>query len=134
MLIALCIRCVSYNMESNLETGRVLIISSHALFAEAITRLLNDRGIGEVVKVDAVANASPVLQEQDIDTIIVDHDDPQLRDAEVVSQLVDYDEARQVIFLTLAGNRMIVHHRERVENVTPDDLIQALHPSGTDNT
>ena len=134
MLVTLCIRCISINKESNLETGRVLIISSHALFAEAITRLLNEKGIREVAKVNTVASALPVLQEQDIGTIIVDHDDPQLRDAEIVSQLVGYDEAQQVIFLTLAGNRMIVHHRERVENVTPDDLIQALHPSGTDCT
>jgi DNA-binding NarL/FixJ family response regulator len=117
-----------------LETGRVLIISSHPLFAEAITHLLKEKGVSEIVRVDTVTNALAMLPEQDIGTIIVDHDDPHLRDAEVVSQLVGYDETRQVIFLTLAGNQMIVHHRERVENVTPDDLIQALYPSGTDST
>ena len=117
-----------------METGQVLIISSHPLFAEAITQILNEKDVSRVVKVETVASAASLLHEQNIGSIIVDHDDPQLRDAEVVSQLVGYDEARQVIFLTLAGNQMIVHHRERVENVTPDDLIQALHPSRTDCT
>ena len=112
----------------------MLIISGHPLFAEAITQILKEKGVRRVVKVETVADAAPMLQEQGLGTIIVDNDDPQLRDAEVVSQLVGYDEARQVIFLTLAGNQMIVHHRERVENVTPDDLMQALHSSKTDYT
>jgi DNA-binding NarL/FixJ family response regulator len=115
-------------MELLLKTSEVLIISSHPLFAEAISHLLKERGVIDVSRVDSLAGALPVLKEQqEIGTIIVDHDDPQLRDAEVVSHLVGSDETRQVIFLTLAGNQMIVHHRERVENVTPDDLIQALH-------
>jgi hypothetical protein len=28
--------------------------------------------------------------------------------------------------LTLSGNQMIVHHRERVENITPQDLVRAI--------
>jgi DNA-binding NarL/FixJ family response regulator len=114
-------------MELLLKTSEVLIISSHPLFAEAISHLLKERGVTDVARVDSLASALPVLKEQETGAIIVDHDDPQLRDAEVVSHLVGSDETRQVIFLTLAGNQMIVHHRERVENVTPDDLIQALH-------
>lgn len=109
-----------------MEPSGVLIISSHPLFAEAIIQLLKEKGISHVSTVDSVPTALPLLKQQAVETIIVDHDDSQLRDAEVVSQLVGSDEARQVIFLTLTGNQMIVHHRERVENVTPDDLIQAL--------
>lgn len=117
-----------------METGQVLIISSHPLFAEAITQVLHEQGVGHIMKVQNVASAASLLHEQAVGSIIVDHDDPQAGDAEVVSQLVGADEARQIIFLTLAGNQMIVHHRERVENVTPADLIQALHPSRTDCT
>jgi hypothetical protein len=71
-------------------------------------------------------DALPELRTLTVEAIIVDHDDPALRDAEVVSQLVSHDEARQVIFLTLAGNQMIVHHRERVEGATPADLVRAI--------
>lgn len=110
---------------------QVLIISGHPLFADAITHLLREQGLSGITTVNTLSKAVPLLPQPTLEAIIVDHDDPTLRDAEVVSQLVGSDEARQVIFLTLAGNQMIVHHRERVENVTPLALIQALHGSKT---
>lgn len=113
-----------------MENVYVLIISGHPLFAEAITRLLQEKGVSNITRVNTISQALPLLQQQQIDTIIVDHDDPQLRDAEVVSQLVGSEETRHVIFLTLAGNQMIVHHRERITNVTPNNLIQALLAPG----
>lgn len=109
-----------------METGRVLIISSHPLFAEAITHLLQEEGMNVVASVDSLEKAVPVLEAQQIETIIVDQDDPQIPDSAVVSQLVGSRESQQVIFLTLAGNQMIVHHRERMENITPTDLIRAI--------
>lgn len=105
---------------------RVLIISGHPLFAEAISRLLQVEGIEVVARADSLESALPLVKSQAVEAIIVDHDDPNLRDAEVVAQLVGDDEERQVIFLTLTGNQMIVHHRERLENVTSDDLVRAL--------
>lgn len=112
-----------------MDDFRVLIISGHPLFAEAITHILQEQGVTGTITVNSLNSALPLLRNESLETIIVDHDDPTLRDAEVVSRLVDSDEARNVIFLTLAGNQMIVHHRARVENVTPNDLIQALHPT-----
>jgi DNA-binding NarL/FixJ family response regulator len=108
------------------ETRRALIISSHALFAEAIARLLQAESVEVIGRVEDLEAARTLLQDRSADAIIVDHDDPLLRDAEIVSQLVDRDEAGQVIFVTLAGNQMIVHHRERVENVTPQALVRAI--------
>jgi DNA-binding NarL/FixJ family response regulator len=117
-------------MELGLKRSEVLIVSSHPLFAEAISHLLQERGISNIHRVDSLAGALPRLDAPEINVIIVDYDEPLRRDTEVASQLVGHAETRQVIFLTLAGNQMIVHHRERVENVTVDDLIQALHSSG----
>lgn len=105
---------------------RALIISGHPLFADAIARLLREEGVEVIATASSLEAATTMLQEQAVEAIIVDHDDPKLDDAEVVSKLVGHDEERQVIFLTLAGNQMIVHHRERVENVTPDDLVGAI--------
>jgi DNA-binding NarL/FixJ family response regulator len=124
-----CIGLFWIGLERGLDDFRVLIISGHPLFAEAITHLLQEQGITEIITVNSLNSALPLLRNQLLETIIVDHDDPNLRDAEVVSRLVDSDETRNVIFLTLADNQMIVHHRSRVENVTPNDLIQALHPA-----
>lgn len=109
-----------------METCRTLIISGHPLFAEAITHLLREGGVEVVATAGSLDAAVPWLREQPVEAIIVDHDDPQLRDAEVVSRLVGHDEDRQVIFLTLSGNQMIVHHRERVEDVTAADLVGAI--------
>jgi DNA-binding NarL/FixJ family response regulator len=109
-----------------LEAYRAFIISGHALFAEAIARLLQDAGVEVMGRASSLERALPRLKDQRVEAIIVDHDDPDLRDGEIVSQLVGYDEERQVIFLTLAGNEMIVHHRERVENVTSADLVRAI--------
>lgn len=116
-------------MESSgkaLSTYRAFIISGHTLFAEAIEHLLQDAGVEVVGRASSLERALPQLKDQRIGAIIVDHDNPDLRDGEIVSQLVGYDEERQVIFLTLAGNQMIVHHRERVENVTSTDLVRAI--------
>lgn len=109
-----------------LTAYRAFIISGHSLFAEAIAHLLQDAGVEVVGRASSLEHALPQLKDQQVEAIIVDHDDPSLRDGEVVSRLVGYDEDRQVIFLTLAGNQMIVHHRERVENVTSADLVRAI--------
>ncbi len=109
-----------------MNNRRVLIVSEHPLFAEAIMRLLQEENINVVAKANNVREARSILNTQEIEAVVVDYDDPQLRDAEVVSHLVGSDEERQVVFLTLAGNQMIVHHRERVENVTPADLVEAI--------
>ncbi|MFZ5918760.1 MAG: response regulator [Chloroflexota bacterium] len=109
-----------------METRRALIISSHALFAEAIARLLQAESVEVATRAESLAEALAFLQDRSVEAVIVDHDDPLLRDAEIVSQLVGRHEACQIIFLTLAGNQMIVHHRERVENVTPADLVRAI--------
>lgn len=109
-----------------LAAYRAFIISGHSLFAEAIARLLQDAGVEVVGRASSLERALPQLRGQRIGAIIVDYDGADLRDGEIVSQLVGYDEECQVIFLTLAGNQMIVHHRERVENVTPADLVRAI--------
>ena len=109
-----------------MKGGQVLLISSHPLFAEAITHLLTEAGVFVAGTVDSVDKAVPVLTSQPVRSIIVDHDDPQLRDVDVVSQLLGNEMAQNIIFLTLAGNQMIVHHRERVKNITPQDLVRAV--------
>jgi len=108
------------------KRDQVLIVSSHPLFADAITRLLTEAGIFVAGQVESVDKAVPLLTSQPIKSIIIDHDDPQVRDADVVSQFLGIETAKNVIFLTLTGNQMIVHHRERVKNITPQDLVRAV--------
>ena len=44
--------------------------------------------------------------------------------------LISNNRACQFVFLTAAGNEMIVHHRERIENVAPADLVSAIRLAG----
>jgi len=105
---------------------RVLIVSASPLFADAICRLLEQEGISVVATASSLEEAGLIRKSQPIDATVINHDDTQLQDAAVVSELMHNQEARQIVFLTLAGNQMIVHHRERIENVTPADLIGAI--------
>ncbi len=111
---------------------RVLIISSHPLFAEGIERILQEEDNFTVVARSCEVEAAlPLVEQHQPDTIIIDHDEPSLRDAQVVNLLVGNQEERQVIFLTLNGSRMIVYHRQRVEDATAGDLLSILrtHPN-----
>ena len=111
---------------------RVLIISSHPLFAEGIERILQEDGNFSIVaRSRELDEALPLIKEHQPDTIIIDNDEPGLRDAEVANLLVGNQAERQVIFLSLSGSRMIVYHRQRVEDATPEDLLSMLrtHPT-----
>ena len=61
-----------------------------------------------------------------IGDVIVDRNDLQLRDAEVASQLMDDDQECKIVFLTMAGNEMVVYHSQRMDDVTPPDLVKAI--------
>jgi len=110
----------------------VLIISASLLFADAISRLLEREGVTIVAQASNLPEARQLLIEHQIDAIVVDHDNSQLRDAEVVPHLFDDRQQYHVLFLTMTNNEMIVYHRERVKNVTPTDLVKALYSNKLD--
>lgn len=112
-----------------MKNWRALIVSASDLFADAISYLLQAEGMSLPVRAHNLAEARSILKAQSIDIVLVDHDESQLQDAEAISRLIEGDEDYQVIFLTMVGNRMIIHRRERVEDVTPADLIKAIRLS-----
>jgi len=107
-------------------SNRIFLISHHPLFAEAIIHILQDEGI-EVANIAASLDAAlPLLKEHQPDTIIVDCGENYPPDANTVSLLTGADEDRQVIFLTLDGNQMIIHRRQHVGDATATDLVSVL--------
>lgn len=112
--------------------NRILIISNHPLFAEAITHVLQDEGIQVAEIAPDVKTALPLLKKKDFDTIIVDYNEDHQLDTETVALLHDSSQDQQVIFLTLAGNQMVVHHRQRVSDATPVDLVSVLRSRFSD--
>ena len=109
-----------------MKNCRVLIVSESPLFTDAISRLLAEANINVVAVAKNLEEARTFLGEQEIDAIVIDHNDAQPQDTEIVGYLISNSKECQIIFLTMAGNQMIVHHREQIENVTPADLVDAV--------
>lgn len=107
------------------ELDRVLIVSPHPLFREGIVRLLGD----QVEVVGAVADweeARDAIRKHHPQAIIVDHENVELKEDDLTPLLWPEIESIRVIYVTLAGNEMIIHDRQRVVEATEADLLQAL--------
>ena len=109
-----------------MKNCHAFIISASPLFVDAIIHLLEAEGVEVVAQAKNLSEALPLLNSHQVDAVIVDRNDLQLRDAEVASQLMDDNQARKVVFLTMAGNEMVVYHSKHIDNVTPKDLVKAL--------
>ncbi len=113
-----------------MDGDRVLIVSAHPLFREGIVRLLGDRA--EVVGTASDWNeARALIQQRRPQTVIVDHRSTELKDVDLTPLLWPEAETLKVIYVTLAGNEMIVHERRRISGVTEDDLLEALETSAS---
>lgn len=107
---------------------RVLIIGRHRLFHEGITHLLGEQT--DLVVVGSVRNwnkAREVMVREQPDVLIIDHDSADLHESDLAPLLENADRDIKVIYLTLAQNKMVIHKRQQVVNVTADDLLQAVH-------
>lgn len=104
----------------------VLIISSHPLFAEAITHVLASEGIPVAAVVNNLQAAVPLLHEHRPSTIIVDCEEPCQPQAEMLAMLEDAAMEALLVFLSLADNRMVVHQWRRLGDATSADLVSVL--------
>ena len=103
----------------------VLIISSHILFAEAIARILQREAIEVLPVVDSIEAARPLIEAHQPEAIIVEREEASPVETDFVA-LLGEDRNRQVIFLTLTENQIVVHSWQRVKNATSDDLVSIL--------
>ncbi|MBI4675910.1 MAG: hypothetical protein HY741_30075 [Chloroflexi bacterium] len=124
-----------------MEIGRVLIVSPHSLFAEALARLVQQAGGTVIARVSSVEEAlaqldaptsvvetpaehSPELQ--GAVTIIVEHTEGQGEEPAWLKLLETHSALRRVVLLTLQGNEMIVHEQRRVNHVSEQELLGVL--------
>ena len=107
---------------------QVLIVSSHPLFREGIVRLLGDRAdvVGSVTRWE---DARQLPLERRPDVIIVDHDSPELKVADLAPLLWPDAEDLRVIYVTLSGDKMTIHERHQVSGAGEADLLRALQGS-----
>ena len=112
---------------------QVLIVSSHPLFREGIVRLLGDRAdvVGSVTRWE---DARQLPLERRPDVIIVDHDSPELKVADLAPLLWPDAEDLRVIYVTLSGDKMTIHERHQVSGASEADLIRALNGERQEST
>jgi len=100
-------------------SSRVLLVGQ-GLFLDGLTRLLNEqRSVSVVGAARDWAEAETLVQTHRPDTVIVDHVDP-------TPSFESALPAPQVIYLTLAENRMVVHSRQEMAHPTASDLVRVI--------
>lgn len=112
----------------------VLIISSHPLFAEAITHVLASEGFAVAAVANNLPAAIPLLHEHRPSTIIVDCEEPCQPQAEMLALLEDADMESLLVFLSLADNRMVVHQWRRLGDASSADLVFVLRNGASPST
>lgn len=109
-------------------TIRVLFIGQ-GLFCEGLTRLLSESPYVEIIgAVRTCTQARERIAREAADVLIVDHAQIALNPAEL-NALLDSAGSLKVISLTLSENKMVVHDRQLLADVTLPMLMQALQVS-----
>jgi len=113
---------------------RVLIIGRHNLFHDGLKYLLADQPSLTIVgRAQTWEEAGQLMSQTHPNILIIDHDSARLREADLAPLLENEEQDIKVIYLTLAQNKMVIHNRQRVGNVTAADLLQALQLSALDS-
>jgi DNA-binding NarL/FixJ family response regulator len=115
---------------------RLLIIGRHHLFHDGITHLLGEQSdLVLVGRARSWEKAREIMNREQPDVLIIDHDAADLHEGDLAPLLENIEQDIKVIYLTLAQNKMIIHRRQQVVNVTAVDLLHAIQtPAAGDET
>ena len=106
-------------------TTRVLFVGQ-GIFSDGLTRLLLDFPSVEIIgAVGNCADARDVVLREMPDVLIVDHAQSSRFPSEL-NDLMESVDSLKVISLTLTENRMVIHNRQQMANVTLPILMKAL--------
>jgi len=107
---------------------RVLIASSHGLFAQGLRSLLRERQPGDVEVIGVVSDideAMAALDRLNPDLIIVDYDDESLNRDEFLARFVEGEKKLRVVLLSLQSDKeAIVYDRRMLAAAQIDDWLK----------
>lgn len=109
---------------------RILLIGQ-GLFLDGLTRILFEQP--DIKIIAAVRNwdeAHEILDQEHPNIVIVNHDEPELRQSDLDPLLESDMTSLKVIYLTLTSNMMVVHNRQQLTDVSIPDLVDALQFPG----
>jgi DNA-binding NarL/FixJ family response regulator len=116
-----------------MTTTRILFIGQ-GLFCEGLTRLLSDFPSVEIIgAVENCGEAYEIVIRDKPDVLIVDHVQAAINTDEL-NRLLESVDSLKVISLTLSENKMIVHNRQQLGDVTLPVLMKALNISDLGDT
>jgi cytochrome c oxidase subunit 2 len=111
-----------------MKKRRVLIASSHPLFAQGLRSLLKERRQAGVDVVGVVTNLDEALQALERlnpDLIIVDYDDQKLNRDEFLARFVEGEKKLRVVLLSLqSAQEAIVYDRRTLAAAQIDDWLE----------
>ncbi len=112
---------------------RILLVGRYKLLQSGLAHIIAEAPGAEVIgAVNNWGEAQALMTHTRPNVIIVDHESTELDEADLTPLLeaeLQTNAAHpqlKVIYLTLADNKMIIHDRLEVTNVTPVDLLLAL--------
>lgn len=107
---------------------RVLIASSHGLFAQGLRSLLRERQGEDVEVVGVVSNlaeAMDSLEKLGPDLVIVDYDDEALNRDEFLARFIEGEKKLRVVLLSLqSGKEAIIYDRRTLAAAQIDDWLE----------
>jgi CheY-like chemotaxis protein len=123
--------------EQTKKRVRILIASSHPLFAEGLRSLLVKRSEPEAVVVGIVATieeAITALHSLNPDLVIVDYDDEQVNRDEFLARFVEGEGRLRVVLLSLkeGGSEAIVYDRRSTAAAHIEDWLETWVDAGAD--
>lgn len=114
--------------ELPIKARRVLIASSHPLFARGLTRLLQKRQEEDVDVLGVVSTsdeAFAAISEQQPDLVIVDYDDESLNREDFLAQFMESSGKLRVVLLSLkeGGDEAVVYDRRNMAASKIDEWL-----------
>ena len=123
-----CVTAISMNPDELKSSRRVLIASSHGLFAQGLRSLLKERQETGVEVVGVVSNldeALTALEELNPDLIIVDYDDKELNRDEFLARFVEGEKKLRVVLLSLQSpGEAVIYDRRTLAASQIDDWLE----------
>ena len=102
---------------------QVVIISSHGLFRDGLKRLLVN--VAQVELAASIEKVEELARKQQVDAVIIDQEESQMRDRAVISRLLSLPGVR-VITVSLEAGDMQIYQHEQVGAASVEDLVAAV--------
>ena len=113
--------CTKRAIGAIVSLKHVVIISPHGLFRDGLKRLLVN--VAQVELAASIEKVEELARKQQVDAVIIDQEESQMRDYAVISRLLSLPG---VITVSLEAGDMQIYQHEQVGAASVEDLVAAV--------